>query len=173
MKKLLSTLAILSASFGLATAGDYSAKAPVAPVAPECTAFDPGFELSGYIAGSLPSGGEDELGGGMGIAYFFTENIGLDLNYAVFNYDSALHFVTTDAVLRFPLKSVCIAPYILGGAGVVTNGDTEATWRLGGGVDFRPEALGNLGIFADGVYNWIDGDHSDATIVRLGLRLPF
>lgn len=174
MKKLLSTLAILTASFSLATAGDYSAKAPVAPIAPECTAFDPGFELSAYIGGAFATGGGDDvLGGGLGIAYFFTENIGLDLNYAPYAYDSVVHNITLDAIIRFPIKSACLAPYIIGGGGVVTNGSTESVWRLGAGVDFRPEALGNIGIFADGTYNWIDGAHPDATIVRIGMRLPF
>ncbi len=173
MKKLLSTLAILTASISLATAGDYSAKAPVAPIAPECTAFDPGFELSTYIAGSL-GGDDDVIGGGIGIAYFFTENIGLDTNYSVFDNDSAAHFITADMVLRFPMKSACIAPYLIGGGGIRTNSTTEGVWRLGGGIDFRPEALGNIGIFADGTYNWINGGaYQDVTIVRLGVRLPF
>ncbi len=174
MKKLLSTLAILTASFSLATAGDYSAKAPVAPAPVGCTAYDPGFELSAYIAGELPSGGDDALGGGIGIAYFFTENIGIDVNYAAFDSDpSTHHFVTGDLVLRFPVKSACLAPYIIGGGGIASNNDNEAVWRLGGGIDFRPEALGNIGIFADGTYNWIAGDIADATVVRIGLRLPF
>ena len=173
MKKLLSTLAILTASFSLATAGDYSAKAPVAPAPVGCTAYDPGFELSAYIAGELPSGGDDALGGGIGIAYFFTENIGLDVNYAVFDSGPVHHFVTGDLVLRFPIKSACIAPYILGGGGVLANSSNESVWRIGGGIDIRPAALGNIGLFADGTYNWIGGDISDTTIVRLGVRLPF
>jgi len=173
MKKLLSTLAILTASISLATAGDYSAKAPVAPMAPECTAFDPGFELSAYIAGSL-GGNEDVLGGGLGIAYFFTENIGLDANYAAFDNDSVAHFVTADMILRFPIKSACIAPYLIGGVGARINSATETVWRLGAGIDIRPKALGNVGIFADGTYNWIDGStYENTTIVRLGIRLPF
>ncbi len=173
MKKLLSTLAILTASFSLATAGDYSAKAPVAPIAPECTAFDPGFELSAYIAGSL-GGDEDVLGGGIGIAYFFTENIGIDTNYAAFDNESTAHFITADMILRFPIKSACVAPYLIGGAGVRANSSTEAVWRLGAGIDIRPEALGNIGLFADGTYNWINGNtYQDMTIVRLGIRLPF
>lgn len=175
MKKLLSTLTILTASFSLATAGDYSAKAPIAPAPVGCTAFDPGFEMSAYVAGSLPNGnGEDVIGGGIGFAYFFTENIGLDVNYAAFDTESTSHFVTADMVLRFPIKSVCLAPYLIGGAGIRTNGSSEAVWRLGGGVDFRPAMLGNIGLFADGTYNWINGSvYSDTTIVRVGMRLPF
>ncbi|MCF6311220.1 MAG: porin family protein [Verrucomicrobiales bacterium] len=175
MKKLLSTLAILTASFSLATAGDYSAKAPVAPApVAGCTAFDPGFEMSAYLAGELPSGGSDAIGAGIGFAYFFTENIGIDTNYAAFNSDPAVHhFITADLVLRFPIKSACIAPYVFGGGGVVANSSTETLWRIGAGVDYRPAALGNIGLFADGSYNWIGGNISDTTIVRLGVRLPF
>jgi len=175
MKKLLSTLAILSASFGLATAEDYSAKNPAPPLAAECTAFDPGFELSAYVGLSLPNGvGDDNWGGGIGVAYFFTENIGADFNWAVFDYNDAVSFVTADMVLRFPVKTACLAPYVIGGGGLVTDGNASVdVWRLGGGVDFRPAFLGNIGIFADGTYNWIGGSYTDSTIVRLGLRLPF
>ena len=175
MKKLLSTLAILSASFSLATAEDYNAKNPAPPHSAVCTAFDPGFELSAYVALQSASGAEEEdWGGGIGVAYFFTESIGADFNWAPFDLDdTTAHFFTLDLALRFPVKTSCLAPYIIGGGGFVTSGDAEPVWRLGGGIDFRPAALGNIGIFADGIYHWIGGPYEDSTIIRLGLRLPF
>ena len=174
MKKLLLSFTILTATFSLATGGDYNTKNPLPPASQTCTAFDSGFELSAYVAASLANEGSDDyMGGGIGIAYFLTENIGVDLNYAPFNYESVVHFSTVDLALRFPMESVCLAPYIIGGGGVVTDGSTKGVWRIGGGIDFRPEALGNIGIFADGTYNWIDGTYPDTTIVRLGLRLYF
>jgi len=174
MKKLLSTLAILSVSFGLSTAEDHNAKNPAPPMGG--SAFDPGFELSGYIAGSLPSGGEDELGGGIGVAYFFTENIGADFNWAGFAYDDAMSLWTADLALRIPVRSNTLAPYFIGGGGWVSGMGTDTTgglWRIGGGLDFRPDALGNIGIFADGTYNWLSGSYPDITVIRVGFRLPF
>ena len=173
MKKILSTLAILSASFGLATAEDYSAKNPAPPLS-DSSAFDPGFELSGYLAGSFVGNGVgDEWGGGIGVAYFFTENIGADFNWAGFNYDSTVSYWTIDMALRVPMQSNTLAPYFIGGGGWVSGHGTENLWRVGGGIDYRPAALGNIGIFADGTYNWIGGDYDNSTIVRLGFRLPF
>lgn len=175
MKKLFSTLAILSASFGIATADGYNPKNP-APPQGECTAFDPGFEFSAYVGVAIPNGeGDDEWGGGIGVAYFFTENIGADFNWAPYAYDSTAHFFTGDIAIRWPVKTSCLAPYIVGGGGFVyTDEDSsEAVWRLGGGVDFRPAAFGNVGMFVDGTYNWLDGDFEDATIIRFGLRFPF
>ena len=174
MKKLLSILAVLSVSFGIATAENYNAKNPAPPLGAECTAFDPGFELSAYVGLSLPNGvGDTAWGGGIGVAYFFTENIGADFNWAGFDNDLTGHLFTADLALRWPMKTSCFAPYVIGGGGFITDGDAEPVWRLGGGIDFRPAALGNIGIFADGTYNWIGGDYSDSTIIRLGLRLPF
>ena len=176
MKKLLSTLTILSASFGLATAEDFSAKNPAPPLVAECTAFDPGFEFSAYVGASFATGeAEDNWGGGISVAYFYTENIGTDFSWQMFDYDKTAHFLTADMVIRFPMKTACFAPYIIGGGGFATAQaeDNAWLWRLGGGVDFRPAALGDIGIFADGVYNFLEGDYVDATFVRVGLRFPF
>ncbi|MEM1296856.1 MAG: hypothetical protein AAGH89_15940, partial [Verrucomicrobiota bacterium] len=124
-----------------------------------------------YGAGSLPSGGAgDELGGGISMAYYFTENIGVDLGYAVFPYDSEVHAVTADLALRAPAN--LISPYLLMGGGLISSGTTDGLYRLGGGLDVRFQNLGNMGVFADGVYNWVEGDNN-FTIARLGVRIPF
>jgi len=175
MKKLLSTLAILTASFGIATAEDYSAKNPAPPMGGG-SAFDPGFELSGYLAGSFADGGDDEMGGGVGVAYFFTENIGTDFNWAGFAYDDTMSLWTIDLALRMPTNGNTLAPYFIGGGGWVSGanaGSTEGLWRVGGGLDYRPDSLGNIGIFADGTYNWTGGNYPDVAVIRLGFRLPF
>jgi len=164
-----------SASFSIATAEDYyNAKNPAPPSGAECTAFDPGFEFSAYLGASIPTGeGDNTWGGGLGVAYFFTENIGADFNWAPFDYEPTTHFFTADLALRWPVKTSCFAPYVIGGGGFVSNGDSEGVWRIGAGVDFRPAALGDIGIFFDATYNWMDGIYDDTTILRLGLRFPF
>ena len=181
MKKLLSTIVLLAVSAGLATAGDYYSKAPVSkgPVVvppPICPCFDPGVELSMFAAGILPDGNShgDALGGGVAAGLFMTENIGINLSYAAFATDSTNHFVTGDLVFRMPIHELCIAPYVFGGGGLVTNGTTDGLWRLGGGIDIRMDSMGCVGLFVDGSYNWIDSDYrSNATIVRVGVKIPF
>ncbi len=181
MKKLLSTIVLLAVSAGLATAGDYYSKAPVSkgPVVtppPICPCFDPGVELSLFGAGIFPDAGdEDELGGGVGVGMFFTENLGINVSYHAFNTDPSVeHYGTADLVLRFPIHELCIAPYVFGGGGVVTNGTTEGLYRAGGGIDIRMDSMGCVGLFVDGAYNWVDGDdHDDAVIARVGFKIPF
>ena len=180
MKKLLSTIVLLAVSAGLATAGDYYSKAPVskAPIVvppPVCACFDPGVELSLFGSGILPdSNGNDELGGGIGLGVFFTENIGVNTSYNAHAYDSTLHTVTADLVFRMPIHELCIAPYVFVGGGLATNGSTDGLWRIGGGVDIRMQSMGCVGLFVDGAYNWIDSDdHGDGTIVRVGIKVPF
>ena len=185
MKKLLSTIVLLAVSAGLATAGDYYSKAPVSkgPVVvppPVCPCFDPGVELSLFAAGIFPDSdgyyeADDEFGGGVGAGLFFTENLGVNVSYHAFNTDPSVeHYITADVVLRFPIHSACIAPYVFGGGGVVTNGGTDGLYRAGGGLDIRMDAMGCVGIFVDGSYNWVDGDeHDDAVIARVGFKIPF
>lgn len=170
MNKVLATLFLLALSLGLANGGDKASVLAPAPQDPSY--FAPGFELGAFVAGAFPESGGDELGGGASLAYFFTENVGIDMSYAVFAFAGELHTVTADLALRYPISDGSIAPYLLLGGGVATNGDTDGLYRVGGGLDFRLQGMGNLGIFADGVYNWVEGD-SSFTIARFGVRIPF
>ena len=183
MKKLLSTIVLLAVSAGMATAGDYYSKAPVAPKGPVvtpppvCPCFDPGIELGLFGAGIFPDSGyhgEDAIGGGVMAGMFFTENIGVNVSYAAFATDSTEHYVTGDLVLRMPIHELCIAPYVFVGGGMVANGNTDGLWRVGGGVDIRMDSMGCVGLFIDGSYNWIESDYrADTTMARVGLKIPF
>ena len=169
--KVYATLLLLTFSAGLALGGEPVLKNPVVMMPEDPVCFAPGIELSIFAAGALPESGDDELGGGIGLAYYFTQNVGIDVGYSVFAYDSEKHTATADLALRYPIGESCFAPYLLMGGGVKTNGSTDGLWRLGGGVDVRFQGA-NLGVFADGVYNWVEGD-GDFTIARLGVRIPF
>ncbi|MCB1231547.1 MAG: hypothetical protein KDN19_14855 [Verrucomicrobiae bacterium] len=170
MKKVFFTLIAMAGLGGIAQAGGKyvidSAPAPMAP--PSC--YGTGFEFGGFAAGIFPDGGvEDEIGGGVSLGYFFNENFGLDFSAAVFATDSEIQNYTLDAVYRFPIN--CIAPYILAGGGVHTNGTTEGLFRFGGGIDLR--LFEGTSLFADGIYNILGGDVEDYTIARIGLRFAF
>ena len=170
MRFLHATLVIAALGFGLAYAGDDKSPIVMAPTDP--VGFAPGFEVGGFVAGAFPDSDLDsELGGGVSLAYFFTDNVGIDLSYAVFAFESEIHTMSADLALRYPLSGTGISPYLLLGSGLKTNGSTDAIYRVGGGLDFRPNGPESLGIFADGVYNWVEGEDG-FTIARFGVRFP-
>lgn len=175
MKKLLTTLAVLTASFSFAVAGGgkapvYDAKVPLPD--PGCDCYGTGFEFSGFGGALIPDDGDSAGGGGIGLAYFFTENIGVDVSYGVYATDpSEEHIVVANLVYRLVNRDACIAPYFLIGGGLLTNSNTDGLWDIGGGIDFRfPDSC--LGVFVDATYNWVDGDR-DFTLIRGGVRIPF
>ncbi|MCB1234317.1 MAG: hypothetical protein KDM91_04525, partial [Verrucomicrobiae bacterium] len=102
----------------------------------------------------------------------FTENVGVELSYAVLAFDSEEHVITGNLVYRMPLKDLCIAPYLLVGGGLLTNSATDGLFDVGGGLDIRFDSMGCLGLFADATYNWVDGDR-DFTLIRSGVRVRF
>jgi hypothetical protein len=173
----LFTMAVLATSVVAGPAGAPSAKnakAPVAPLAPVgCNAFGPGAAFDVFAGGYIPDGIEDEaLGGGIGVNYFFCRNFGVDLNYGLYATDSEHHQFDGNLVFRAPIDSLCIAPYLLVGGGLSTNGTTKGAYQVGGGLDVRFSSASNMGVFAEGTYHFAAED-PDYTTVRLGLRIPF
>jgi hypothetical protein len=146
-----------------------SAKEPVEPSDPEF--FGEGLELKVFGAAGVPDSGDAAGGGGVGMAYYFTPQVGIDASYTVLAFDDEVHTVSADMVLRYPVSQAGVAPYVVLGAGVVTDGEADALYRLGGGVDVRFQP-GGMGLFADGIYNWVVGG-DNFTIARLGVRIPF
>jgi len=181
MKKIASL--ILSAAFASSVfAGPVSysgkdSKAVVPPVIETgCECFAPGFALGGFGAALLPdSGSEDDvLGGGVSAEYFFTPYIGIATSYAVFATGSEHHEFDGALVLRYPITSICVAPYVMAGGGYSTNADDKSNYFVGGGLEARFEGANCIGVFADGAYHFAeDGNDTDYTIVRLGVKFPF
>lgn len=174
MKKLLSTLAVLSFSVALASAGSWGKstieRTPAPPAG--CDAFGTGFEFAGFAAGVIPEHSGDAFGGGIALSYFFTEEVGVDLSYTVGAFDSEEHIFSANLVYRIPVRELCIAPYGLLGGGFQTNGSTDGFFDLGVGLDIRPDFLGGAGIFVDATYNWVSSEE-DFTLIRGGVRIPF
>jgi hypothetical protein len=138
-----------------------------------CDCFDPGkVQVSLYGAGAIFDSGsyDDSLGGGLGLGYFFCENAGIEIDATWLATDSVLHNFSGSLVLRLPIKSACIAPYILGGGGLAVDGEKEGTAHIGGGIDVR-FGDGPLcpGFFADARYTWTE-DENDFTLIRAGFR---
>lgn len=172
---LLASLALAASASAGETYSSKSAKAVVPPpVAAGCDCFGPGFALGIYGAGILPDSGneDDSLGGGVLGEYFFNEFIGVQGSYGLFATDSEHHEFDAALVLRYPITSICVAPYVMGGAGYSANSDENWNWFVGGGIEARLSEVNCLGIFADGAYHWGEDDSEDFTIVRIGLKFP-
>jgi hypothetical protein len=114
-----------------------------------------------------------EWGGGVGLNYFFTREIGIgsDINIG----DNRGHFV--DHVMgnlyaRFPIEPSGFAPYVFGGGGRSTDQIWEWLLHAGIGIEYRFNPI--TGIFFDTRYIWHTKDGStDRLQFRAGLRLAF
>lgn len=144
------------------------------PVETGCDAFNGGLALSAYGLFLTPDADieDDTFGGGIAVEYFFNPYFGIagSAQWADPG-ESLVHNYSADAVVRFPITSICIAPYVFGGAGLHTNSSTEVIGRAGVGLDAR---LWNAnGIFVDWTYTFPGGDLEDYQIVRLGVKFGF
>lgn len=176
MKKLLTlVMSVALASSAFAGSVSYSGKAgkAVQPIAPEvgCDAFESPFAFGVFGGAILPSDdGDDALGGGVVGEYFFCPNFGVQMSYGIYATDKEHHQFDGSFVLRYPITSLCIAPYVLAGGGYSTNSEQGGDFHVGGGLEARFTSMNNLGVFADGAYHF--SDNGDFTIVRLGVKFP-
>ena len=178
--KALCALLLASALSTSAFAGtSYSGKSskmvqPIAP-APDINCFAPGWDVGVFGSALVAHNGHDVFGGGGVTAdYFFTEMLGFQANYSVYDTHSEHHQFDGDLVLRFPIHSCCIAPYIMGGGGFSTNSHQEGDFNAGAGIEARVGALKKTGIFLDGAYHFHTSNNDrDFTIARLGVKFVF
>jgi Outer membrane protein beta-barrel domain len=140
-----------------------------------CDCFDPGkIQVSLYGAGIIfdtdAPGLDDELGGGLGVGYFFTEYAGVEVDATWLATESVLHSFSGSLVLRCPIRPACLAPYILGGGGYMVNSEEQWTVHAGAGIDVR-FGHGPLcpGLFADARYTWTE-EEEDFVLIRAGFR---
>jgi len=130
------------------------------------------LDLFGSHTWQNGSGYDDGFGGGIGVNYFFMRYVGIGVDGNV--YDGGVHGlwnVSSSLIVRFPIDSVCLAPYILAGGGVQTDGKTVGTWHAGGGLEYRVVPH-KIGLFAEGRYIW-GADDDESAQARLGVRVVF
>lgn len=115
---------------------------------------------------------KDGFGGGIGVNYFFHKYIGLSVDGNVYDGGPAVWDFTGRVIARFPIEtgSICIAPYVFGGGGLLFDNTTVGTWNVGGGLEWR--ATHTIGVFTEGRYTW-GGADVDAAQVRAGVRFVF
>lgn len=134
------------------------------------------FQLD--VFGSFTNGArdyryDDGFGGGIGANYFFTRYLGVGVDGTV--YDGGVHGVwsgSASLIARYPvdLGHLCFAPYLFGGGGVRSDGQTVGTVHGGAGLEFR--VTPRVGIFSDARYTWAE-NRSDAITTRVGIRFAF
>jgi hypothetical protein len=200
MKKLTSAIALSLACSAAAFAGtavqsgkDYKHQIP--PVDDTCfKAHEWQFDVFGqYSVGEAGRAGvfhDHGWGGGVGINYFLTRNLGLGVDAAwldvkedprfssnVVDGDStALHSFSGSVIWRFPIDHLCLAPYVYVGGGFQVDGKQWASAHGGAGLEYRirPD---HFGVFVDGRWTYL-GDRQEVNDInffsaRVGFRLLF
>lgn len=115
-------------------------------------------------------------GGGAGVNYFFTSNLGIGTDFNASDKPSgaggAIDYWVGNLYLRFPLGNSGLAPYIYGGGGRGISPIWQ--WVYGGGVGLEYRFNPNIGIFSDGRFLWSHESTSlNQMVIRAGLRLVF
>ena len=148
---------------------------------PVCDCFDQGstsIDLFGaYIMPhSTGDGGRDidgSLGGGLALTKYNNSLLGFSTGvYWWDDGDSAVTSATASLLLRYPIRSVCVAPYAVMGFGGNFGSVSQFTGHLGAGLEIRVPRVKNLGLFVEGTYTWADATENYA-MFRLGTRYTF
>jgi hypothetical protein len=195
MKKptiITAALALLSVG---AFAGDTGGKAVVTPApAPEPEVFYNANEFSVGLSALLGArnsidsrlnarldsraawGNTTQWGADLETRFFFTRNFGVGLEGEYIDINRPLFGSALNFYLRAPLNQTSRwAPYIFGGAGgLYAVGQARFEGHAGAGLEFR--ITPKIGIFGDGRYVWVDGNHNDIPqfgLFRLGFNFVF
>lgn len=114
---------------------------------------------------------DTRLGGGAGVNYFFTQNMGISADaYSEDTHGAAIDSTSVSFTYRCPLGQSGFAPYGFGGGG--RHFENVRTWfaQVGAGIEYRFNP--RLGVFLDG--RWVVPDETKYYgVFRLGLRFPF
>ena len=115
-------------------------------------------------------------GGGAGVNYFFTRQLGIGTDFNASDKPSgaggAIDYWVGNLYLRFPIGNSGFAPYIYGGGGRGISPIWH--WIYGGGVGFEYRFNPTTGIFTDGRFLWShESTALNQMVIRAGLRLVF
>ncbi len=131
--------------------------------------------------------GDHAWGGGLGVNYFFTRNVGVGLEVSGFdpqNGGDILGQAALNIFVRFPIDHLCLAPYVFLGGGAFFNAEDVDAADLKGesddglleahagvGVEYRFKP--NFGMFVDGRYTVVDENDNNCATIRAGFRFAF
>lgn len=198
MKKLTLSLLISLGTIGSSFAGQpmvsQDHKEYKGGPAPETCFNDREFQLDVFGAYVDGNGGshagqirEHGWGGGIGVNYFFTRNIGFgadatwiyadeNANVSANGGETVFHNFTGSLIFRFPIDAACLAPYLFVGGGFHVDGEQWASAHAGLGAEYRivPQ---RVGLFADARFTYFgdrygSGDQNNI-MARAGVRFIF
>ena len=175
MKKIVFPLlaCLVTASSAFAGPEVKESKQITAP-APEFCFRDQEFQLDvfgSYTDSRTANPHGDDFGGGIALNYFFIRNVGIGVDGNVFDGNANGVWSTTGRlIVRLPVESICVSPYVFGGGGYEVDGKGFGTAHAGGGIEYR--ATRNIGIFGEGRYTWGEDDRNSAQ-ARVGVRFVF
>jgi hypothetical protein len=180
MKKTVFAALACVALAGTSFAGTYYAPSKevkemkeIIPIPETCFA-DTEFQLDFFGTYNWtidPNQYHDNAGGGVGANFFFARYIGIGADTNVFSGGANGVWQSTGSlILRYPIDSACLAPYIFGGGGYQYDGHGEGTWHAGGGLEYRVVPH-SVGLFTEGRYTW--AEDNDTAQIRAGLRVVF
>ena len=175
MKKILypvlACIALTSSGFA---GTDYKGSKEVTAPVPELCFRDQELQLDifgSYTDDVSNNPHRDGFGGGVALNYFFVRNFGIGADGNVYDGGAnGVWDVTGRLIVRFPIDSACIAPYIFGGGGWEANAENFGTVHAGGGLEWR--ATHTIGIFGEGRYTWGEDDRNSSQ-ARVGVRIVF
>ncbi len=179
MKNTLIALAF-AALTGTALAGPYAPSTPMAPMSAAPELFGPGWHFGGHGLFLTPDAdlADDTWGGGLNVDYFISPFVGFQASasWADPGTSEVWHNYVLDLVVRYPIESAYLAPYLFIGGGAILEDDANILGRAGVGIEFRPTA--SFGIFADWCYNFPGGgggsdDIEDYQMIRAGIKFGF
>lgn len=192
--KTISALVLTTFAAATAFAGEQivtSNKNYKAPAPEECfRAGELQLDIFGYYvdgnggqhAGQVQDHG---WGGGIGLNYFFTLNLGVGVEAAWLDARdngnlgggyTAIHNYSGSLIWRFPIQEKCLAPYLYAGGGVAGDGANWAFGHVGAGLEYRIKPQ-KVALFADARWTYFgdrfgDGDQNNFG-GRVGVRFIF
>lgn len=114
-------------------------------------------------------------GGGAGLNYFFTRELGIGADFNISSKPDDLNLVdqvTGNLIARLPLANSGVAPYLIGSGG--RSMSPRYDWVYGGGVGLEMRFNPTTGIFSDARFLWSDRSTADnRLLIRAGVRLAF
>jgi len=111
------------------------------------------------------------LGAGAGVNLFFAKNVGIGAD--AWSEDTRGKFVDNvsgNLIVRFPIGTSALAPYVFGGGGYQFEPVSQAFGQFGAGFEVRFSP--NVGIFVDARY-LVTRRTDDFGLGRAGLRFSF
>ncbi len=114
-------------------------------------------------------------GGGAGLNYFFTRELGVGADFNISSKPDDLNLVdqvTGNLIARLPIGNSGLAPYLIGSGG--RGMSPHYDWVYGGGVGLEMRFNPTTGIFSDARFLWSDRSTADnRLLIRAGVRLGF